>query len=167
MNSPFKMKPGRGNMQKTGRGIPPTLMCGSPMKQEPEVEYTKKRTTAVDKFDKAIKTTEGRSNIEKGNQIKIDPKSGMASANTATHTTKKVGEFMEEYDSKGGFVKRVQMNKPSEVEKLVKGVERTNKVKATQSSANASFANLGSGRTKPKTEKERQSMIDRGRISRK
>lgn len=166
MNSPFKMKPGRGNMPKTGRGIPPTLMCGSPMKQEPEVEYTKKQTTAVDKFNKAIKTNEGRSNIEKGNQIKIDPKSGMASANTATHTTKKVGEFMEEYDSKGGFVKRVQMNKPSEVEKLVKGVERTNKVKAVQSKANTSFANLGSGRTKPKTGEELQSMIDRGRISR-
>jgi hypothetical protein len=33
MNSPFKMKPGRGNMPKTGNGIPPTLMCGSPMKQ--------------------------------------------------------------------------------------------------------------------------------------
>lgn len=28
------MKPGRGNMAKTGAGIPPTLMCGSPMKQE-------------------------------------------------------------------------------------------------------------------------------------
>ena len=165
MNSPFKMKPGRGNMPKTGRGVPPTLMSCSPMKQEPEVEYTKKQTTAVDKFNKAIKTAEGKANIEKGNQIKIDPRSGMASANTATHTTKKVGEFMEEYDSKGGFVKRVQMNKPSEVEKLVKGVERTNKIKGAQSQANVSFTNLGSGRTKPKTDKELQSMRDRGRIS--
>jgi hypothetical protein len=34
MNSPFKMKPGRGNMPKTGNGIPPTLMSCSPMKQE-------------------------------------------------------------------------------------------------------------------------------------
>jgi hypothetical protein len=34
MNSPFKMKPGRGNMPKTGNGIPPTLMACSPMKQE-------------------------------------------------------------------------------------------------------------------------------------
>lgn len=167
MNSPFKMKPGRGNMPKTGRGIPPTLMCGSPMKQESEVEYTKKQTTAVDKFNKAIKTAEGKANIEKGNQIKIDPKSGMASANTATHTTKKVGEFMEEYDSKGGFVKRVQMNKPSEVEKLVKGVEKTNKIKETQAKANASFANLGSGRTTPRTPEELQSMEDRGRITRR
>ena len=36
MNSPFKMKPGRGNMPKTGRGIPPTLMNCSPMKQMEE-----------------------------------------------------------------------------------------------------------------------------------
>ena len=34
MNSPFKMKPGRGNMPKTGKGIPPVLMSGSPMYQE-------------------------------------------------------------------------------------------------------------------------------------
>lgn len=33
MNSPFKMKPGRGNMPKTGNGIPPVLMSCSPMKQ--------------------------------------------------------------------------------------------------------------------------------------
>lgn len=36
MNSPFKMKPGRGNMPKTGSGIPPALMTCSPMKQEPK-----------------------------------------------------------------------------------------------------------------------------------
>jgi hypothetical protein len=34
MSTPFKMKPGRGDMPKTGRGLAPTLMCGSPMKQE-------------------------------------------------------------------------------------------------------------------------------------
>ena len=32
----FKQKPGRESMPKTGRSIPPTLMCGSPMKQEME-----------------------------------------------------------------------------------------------------------------------------------
>lgn len=34
MSTPFKMKPGRGNMPKTGRGIHPALMSCSPMKQE-------------------------------------------------------------------------------------------------------------------------------------
>jgi hypothetical protein len=42
MNSPFKMKPGRGNMPKTGNGIPPTLMSCSPMKQtDPKSNITK------------------------------------------------------------------------------------------------------------------------------
>lgn len=40
MKSPFKMTPGRGNMPKTGRGISPTLMSKSPMKQTGEVEKT-------------------------------------------------------------------------------------------------------------------------------
>ena len=167
MKSPFKMTPGRGNMPKTGNGIPPTLMSCSLLKQEQGFDYTKKQTTSVDKFNKAIQTNKGKEDIEKGNQIEVDPKSGIASANTATHTTKKVGDFMEEYDSKGGFVARVQMNKPSEVEKLVKGVERTNKIKATQSHSNASFVNLGSGRTTPRTPEEFQSMEDRGRITRR
>lgn len=42
MSSPFKMKPGRGSMPKTGRGISPTLMCKSPMKQrDPKTGMTK------------------------------------------------------------------------------------------------------------------------------
>ena len=42
MSSPFKMKPGRGNMPKTGRGISPTLMSKSPMKQkDPKTRMTK------------------------------------------------------------------------------------------------------------------------------
>jgi hypothetical protein len=38
-NSPFKMKPGRGNNPKTGNGIPTQLMSGSPLKQK--LPYTK------------------------------------------------------------------------------------------------------------------------------
>ncbi len=35
-NSPFKMKPGRGNNPKTGHGMPSQLMSGSPLKQTDE-----------------------------------------------------------------------------------------------------------------------------------
>lgn len=53
MNSPFKMKPGRGNMPKTGNGIPPTLMCGSPMKQtDPRSGITKAQ--AREKIEKTF-----------------------------------------------------------------------------------------------------------------
>jgi hypothetical protein len=44
MNTPFKMKPGRGNMPKTGRDIPPTLMYASPMNQtDPKSGMTKEK----------------------------------------------------------------------------------------------------------------------------
>ena len=33
-NSPFKMKPGRGNNPKTGHGMPSQLMSGTPLKQK-------------------------------------------------------------------------------------------------------------------------------------
>jgi hypothetical protein len=47
MNTPFKMMPGRGNMPKTGRGLAPTLMCGSPMKQtDPKSGMTKEKARA-------------------------------------------------------------------------------------------------------------------------
>lgn len=53
MNSPFKMKPGRGNMPKTGNGLPPTLMCGSPMKQtDPKTGMTKEK--AREKIEKTF-----------------------------------------------------------------------------------------------------------------
>ena len=54
MSIPFKMKPGRGNMPKTGRGIPPTLMCGSPTKQtDPKSGKTPKtKAEAREEIDK-------------------------------------------------------------------------------------------------------------------
>lgn len=169
----YKQKPGRGSMPKTGRSVPPVLMsgCKSPMKQQTPPQYTKRHSRLVNEFNENIKTPEGRAKIEKGNQMSIDSKSGTAISNVATHTTKKVGNFMEEYDSKGGFVKRVQMNPLSptggkEAEDLVKNVERANKIKAAQSERNVSFTNLGSSRATPTTPEELQSMRDRGRIRR-
>ena len=38
-NSPFKMKPGRGNNPKTGHGMPSQLMSGTPLKQK--LPYTR------------------------------------------------------------------------------------------------------------------------------
>lgn len=165
----FKQTPGRGSMPKTGRGIPPTLMSCSPMKQL-DFEYTKKHTTAVDKFNKAIESDKGKENYEKGKQISIDPSSGVAKSTPSIHTTKKVGGFLEERDTKGGLVRSVQWNPTSptggiEAEKLVKDVERANKIKTSQASKNAGFANLGSGRTTPSTPEQIQSMKNRGRIT--
>jgi hypothetical protein len=168
----YKQKPGRGSMPKTGRSIPPVLMsgCKSPMKQQDSPEYTSKHSRLVNEFNENISTPEGRAKIEKGNQMSIDSKSGVAVPNIATHTTQKVGNFMEERDSKGGFVRRIQMNRLSpgggeEAEALVRKVERANNIKAAQAERNVRFTNLGSSRATPTTPKELQSMRDRGRIT--
>ena len=44
----YKQSPGRQMMPKTGAGIPPVLMCGSPMKQEKKKDpYTGKTRTEL------------------------------------------------------------------------------------------------------------------------
>jgi hypothetical protein len=46
MNTPFKMKPGRGNMPKTGNGLP------TPLRQDHggDIELTKRYTKGVKKY---------------------------------------------------------------------------------------------------------------------
>lgn len=168
----YKQKPGRGSMPKTGRSIPPVLMsgCKSPMKQQDSPEYTSKHSRLVNEFNENIKTPEGRAKLEKGNQMSIDSKSGVAVPNIATHTTRRVGNFMEERDSKGGLVKSVQWNPTSptggtEAEKLAKDVERANKIKASQSERNVSFTNLTSSRKTPTTPGEWKTLRDLERIT--
>lgn len=50
----YKQSPGRQMMPKTGAGIPPVLMCGSPMKQDKNIEKSKQVAAtakrAVEKF---------------------------------------------------------------------------------------------------------------------
>ena len=50
MNGPFKMKPGRGDMPKTGRGIPtqmknPLYITGDPTEEKVSTEVSKERVT--------------------------------------------------------------------------------------------------------------------------
>jgi len=64
MNSPFKMKPGRGSMQKTGRGIP-TSLCSPNMqrkdaktgKEVPEGAVYGKTVVSVDEYGSKVYTT--------------------------------------------------------------------------------------------------------------
>lgn len=171
MNSPFKMKPGRGNMLKTGRSIPPTLMCGSPMKQmSDDNDYTKKHQRKVNEYNAQASTEAGRKSLEKGNQTSIDPATGVATPKTATHTTKTEGNFEVEYDSAGKFVKRMQRSSMSPtggaaVEKMKKEVERSNIIKANQSAKNTNFINLTGGKKAPRTAEEMKTMRDLDRIS--
>ena len=48
MNTPFKMKPGRGNMPKTGNGLP------MPLRQDNDIELTEKYAEGVEKYNGQI-----------------------------------------------------------------------------------------------------------------
>ena len=68
MNTPFKMKPGRGNMPKTGNGLP------SPLRQDNGIELTERYTKGV----KTLKKKREEGNTDTG--LNIDKKTGFATA---------------------------------------------------------------------------------------
>ena len=67
MNTPFKMKPGRGNMPKTGNGLP------SPLRQE-SIELTKKYTTGRKKYEEQ----RNKGNVD--SYLNVDATTGVAKA---------------------------------------------------------------------------------------
>lgn len=163
----YKQTPGRGNMLKTGRGLSPALMGKSPMKQE--VEYTQRHSRRVKEYDAKVSTAEGRESFSKGKQTVIDAKTGKSQANPATHTVKIEGANAVEYDSKGGVVKTVPYNKNqgggAEYEKLMKSVNRSNKIKGSQAAKNAKFDNLTGGKEQPSSASDLKTLRDTGRIT--
>jgi len=73
----YKQSPGRQMMPKTGRGIPPVLMSGSPMKQEFDL------TLAYEKGKKKLQSQIGQAGTAeafKKDGIIIDPKTNVAKA---------------------------------------------------------------------------------------
>ena len=91
MNNPFKMKPGRGDMPKTGNGISPALMSCSPMKQEdPKKSKKSVATTEIEltmEYDKGKKAmaearkAPGKINDLRSTQgITVDAATGAAAA---------------------------------------------------------------------------------------
>lgn len=72
----YKQSPGRQMMPKTGRGIPPVLMSGSPMRQEERPDLTMKGVKTSQKtkenLDKQAYAKEG---------LTADPASGLFTAN--------------------------------------------------------------------------------------
>ena len=67
----YKQSPGRQAMPKTGRGLSPTLMCGSPMKQDLTAQGARSRSRVIAGEKKRMES--------KNDNIVIDPKTGVAS----------------------------------------------------------------------------------------
>jgi hypothetical protein len=168
MKSPFKMMPGRGNMPKTGNGIPPTLMNCSPMKQEPEteIELTRKFDTGKEKMAKARKAVGKVADLKATQGINVDIATGSA---TAKSYEKKYipGDMAKGVRAKiiSGEGKLVKEAKLGEDAKLKKEFERAKTFTAKTRGTNASQYNITSGAksTNKATEREKQMLINIGK----
>lgn len=166
MNSPFKMKPGRGDMPKTGNGIPPTLMSCSPMKQETEIELTRKFDEGKKKMEKARNTPGKIADIESTQGIKVDPRSG--GAMVKSYEKKYIpGDMAKGVRAKiisggGELIKEAKLGEDS---KLKKEFERAKAFTSKARETNASQYNITSGAksTNKATEKEKQMLINIGK----
>lgn len=80
MKSPFKMTPGRGNMPKTGRGISPTLMSKSPMKQELTAKGLKSQNKVKANIANEAKKQGTSTPTVPGTGVKVNAATGEATA---------------------------------------------------------------------------------------
>lgn len=165
MSTPFKMKPGRGNMPKTGRGIPPTLMSCSPMKQEGEIELTRKYDEGKNKIAEARTNKETKSNIESKQGINVDTKTGGATAKGYEKKLVDMADRVRVVGGKGEVLSEAMKNQPKMVEKLKSGYEKAKAYTEGTRASNASQYNATSGATKPEnlSDKQKETLVKLGK----
>ena len=150
MNTPFKMKPGRGNMPKTGNGLP------SPLRQDHggDIELTERYTKGVKKYE------ENRKQGKTPSGMKVDAVSGFSTPNLPMHTVVKSGTKVRELDSKGNVVKEEQQDSRGNTS-FYANVEKRNKDVTSRQTNNANFFNAVSGGTSPDklSEEQKRSLI--------
>jgi hypothetical protein len=167
MKSPFKMTPGRGNMPKTGRGISPTLMSKSPMKQTGDVEKTG-YGMMKEKENKAKVNANPKAQAERDAKmgIKRNFATNELTPVVTEHKFDVAGSFAREIDTKGNVVKEVKLglggaDSPS-ARKLKKEVEQKNSRTKEQRSNTSEVLNAFGGGTPTEklSEKQKQSLIN-------
>jgi hypothetical protein len=146
MNSPFKMKPGRGNMPKTGRGISPVLMSGSPMKQENDIELTGRFDDAKKKYAEARNAPGKIEDLAKTQGIKVDAATG--GANMIPYGQKYIpgsqGVRAKWIGEDGKLVKEAKVGRDNE---LKAEYDKMKNFTEKRRASNASKYNIGSGFT--------------------
>jgi hypothetical protein len=167
MKSPFKMTPGRGNMPKTGRGIAPTLMSKSPMKQTGDVEKTG-YGMMKEKENKAKVNANPKAQAERDTKmgIKRNFATNELTPVVADHKFDVAGSFAREIDTKGNVVKEVKLglggaDSPS-ARKLKKEVEQRNSTTRSQRSNTSEVLNAFGGGTPTEklSDKQKQTLIN-------
>jgi hypothetical protein len=172
MKSPFKMTPGRGNMPKTGRGIAPTLMNCSPMKQATTsgVELTgfgrmkQKESQARVKAD-----TKGQAERDLAGGLKRNFATNELTPIVTEHKFDVAGSFAREIDTKGNVVKEVKLGlggaESPQALALKKKVEQRNATTKSQRAHKAEVLNAFGGGTPTEklSEKQKQMLINSAR----
>jgi hypothetical protein len=155
MNSPFKMKPGRGNMPKTGRGVPPTLMSCSPMKQ---MEETPDLTMKGIDLAKKMQENLAKPDYASSQGLSKDAASGILTANQYEKKYEVGGAGQRDRIISGGKViaeaKETNAVKGMRNEDLYKQYEREKKNTESRRTKNANTLNVFSGNKKDLTQED-------------
>ena len=156
MNSPFKMKPGRGNMPKTGRGVTPTLMSCSPVKQ---MEETPDLTMKGSNLAKKMQENLANPDYASSQGLSKDAASGILTANQYEKKYEVGGAGQRDRIIGGdGMViaeaKETNAGKGMRNEKLYQQYEREKKNTESRRIKNANTLNVFSGNKKDLTQED-------------
>jgi len=164
MNSPFKMKPGRGNMPKTGRGIPPTLMNCSPMKQESDIELTERFDAQKKKYAEARNAPGKIENLAETQGIKVDVATGGATAMPygQKYIPGAQGVRAKIVGENGKLVKEARVGRDNE---LKAEYDKMKKFTESRRGSNAAKYNIGSGftSTNEATKEQKEFLLNTGK----
>jgi len=171
----FKLPNGRAPFLQTGRGIPPTLMSGSAMKQtktETDIELNKSYTDGVNK-SKTIAAADPKAQTGRDTSMGVSRnfKTNEVIPIITDHKFDIAGSFAREIDSEGNVVKEVKLGlggaqSPGAL-KLKKEVEQRNARTREERAATAKTLNtLGGGTPADKLDEEgKEKLIRTGRAT--
>lgn len=160
----YKQSPGRQMMPKTGRGIPPTLMCGSPMKQENDIELTGRFDDAKKKYAEARNAPGKIEDLAKTQGIKVDAATGGASMIPygQKYIPGSQGVRAKWIGEDGKLIKEAKVGQDNE---LKAEYEKMKKFTESKRASNAAKYNIGSGftSTNDATKEQKEFLLNTGK----
>lgn len=150
MNSPFKMKPGRGNMKKTGSGLPSAFLQTKTDKAKASIAKSRKEGVSAKQLESDVKFASGAPGTGVISGTAINPKTNQVSANKYEKklVTQKNGDTFI-VDGAGKTVEMAKYNalKPEATEALKKKYNKMKSETNDARSANSMLQNERANRT--------------------
>jgi hypothetical protein len=164
----YKQSPGRQMMPKTGRGIPPVLMSGSPMNQMEETpDLTMKGRNLAGKMQENL----GKADYASSQGLSKDPASGLLTGNEYEKKYEIGGAGQRDRIISGGKViaeaKETNREKGMRNEKLYQQYEREKKNTESRRAKNANTLNVFSGNKKDLTQDDIRMQQNIGNMSKR